>query len=153
MRTIRARLTFAYSALLATTLIGLSVALYAAMGHALQAAALDSCKSLSDQAIRLAAGSFEQDSAGISVDFSDATLAETLARGGRYLEVRAPNGSVLSRSSGLRGRPLVDSQAAQVRSGPRSFKQTIPGVGQVVTYVAPVYAGKRFLGVIAAGRP
>src|SRR6202049_654547 len=152
MRTIRTRLTLAYSALLVTTLVGLSLALYAAMGHALRAAVLVSCKSLPDQAVRLAAGSLEENSAGISVDFSDATLAETLARGGRYLEVRAPDGSVLSRSSGLRGPPLMDSYLAQAISQPRSFEQIVPGVGQVLTYVVPVYTGKRFLGVIAAGR-
>ncbi|MDQ6768126.1 MAG: heavy metal sensor histidine kinase [Candidatus Eremiobacteraeota bacterium] len=151
MRTIRARLTFAYSALLVTTLVVLSIALYVAMGRALEGAALDSVKSLSDQTIGLAAAA-EGDARGIAIDFSDATLSETLARGGLYLEVRAPNGSVLSRSSSLRGRSLVDSHQVKPELGPRAFEQTIPGIGQVLTYIAPMHTNKRYLGVVAAGR-
>jgi heavy metal sensor kinase len=152
MRTIRARLTASYALLLLATLVGLSLALYAAMAHALQSAARDSVRALGEQATRVVvSGSGDNPSQGGSIDVIDSSLSETLARGGLYLEVRDTNGTVLSRSPALQGHSLAEPKVIE-KSGPQTFEQTLPNVGHLVTYVAPINQNGRPLGTVAAGR-
>jgi two-component system OmpR family sensor kinase len=149
VRTIRARLTLAYGALLIAIVLLLGIGLYVALAHALSQEASDSAQRLAEQAARLVSQSTEGDARAI--DEVDATLAETLARGDLYLEIRNPDGRVASRSPALVERSIVPA-AYGPASAPLTYAAVLPKLGPVVAHVIAVSGRGKFRGIVAAAR-
>jgi heavy metal sensor kinase len=156
MRTIRARLTLVYAALLMATLIALGAALYVEMARALQREALVAVQSLANQAARVLGSVGEQtgerDHQGVSFDLEDPELAQMLAGGGFYLEVYDARGRAVSRSASLRGQPLLAPPVDAARATSGGSIRRIARIGRALVYVVPVRRGDQLIGTVAAGR-
>ncbi len=135
------------------TLLVLGIGLYIAMSRALEKEALDSAKSLAAQAERLIGeGAGENDQNAIGLDLSDPMLAQTLARGDFYLEVRDRSGAVASRSPDLHGQSLVISPARGDNAANAALIRTIHGIGPVLIYTSVLHRNGQVIGLVSAGR-
>lgn len=149
--TIRGRLTLAFAALLLVTLGICSVSVYVLMVGELQKEARGSVEALVAQAEQLAAAGGEGEHQGIGIDLTDPSLADTLAGGDRYLEVRDPHGRIVSQSASLHGRLLPALSSRTTQRQHLIETRIIRGLGPVIIDEVPIFGHGRLSGVIIGG--